>query len=96
MSHLDGLHDFVTPLRIPECLCLILKKVSDGLNRVATLKFDGERVSFQRRQPFSHIPARQARKGLESEQIPIGELYHGSRPGKKRGLEEGDALAARN
>jgi len=31
-----------------ECLCLILQKESDGLDSVATLEFDGERMLCQR------------------------------------------------
>jgi len=31
-----------------ECLCLILQKASDGLDIVATLEFDGERMVCQR------------------------------------------------
>ena len=33
---------------MPECLCLILQKVSDGLDSVATLEFDGKRMLCQR------------------------------------------------
>jgi len=33
---------------MPECLCLILEKASNGLKSVATLEFDGERMLCKR------------------------------------------------
>ena len=79
---------------MPECLCLILQKASNGLDSVATLEFDGERMLCQRDARLFLIRLQgRFEKGLKASRF--GLVSHITAR-KKWGVEEGEMLAARN
>ena len=79
---------------MPECPCLILEKASNGIDGVAALEFDGERVLVQRHARFSLIrPQGRLEKGLKAIRFRL--LSHIT-AGQEMGLESRYELAERN
>ena len=58
----DGLHDFITSLKMAEWLCLIMEKANNGFESVATLEFDGDRMVCQRDAVFFSYACRAGSK----------------------------------
>jgi len=79
---------------MPECLCLILQKASNGLDSVVALKFNGERMLRQRDARLFLIRLQgRLEKGLKASRF--GLVSHIT-VRKEWGLEEGDVLAVGN